>query len=135
MNKILIAALIAFHLNVMAQNNGLVEPDPRLFQVMDREYVLRLQSESPEILTYYNFFLDHSYYIDPLPAGKEPFWETIPFFDPATDNILSLKLKRDRMHRKYYRIGNSDKLLVMYSDQEFMSRLEQHKRNKKTAAE
>jgi len=51
-------------------SDQLYTPDSRLYQCMDKSYVDQLSGEKSEVLLYYNFYLDNSYYIASLKAEK-----------------------------------------------------------------
>lgn len=97
--------------------------DRRLTEVFEKDYIQKLETENPQIVQYYNYFLDNSYYIDPFPLGKDFEYSTVEIGDIRNINPLKLNLKRSKDKRTYYRIGTSDKLLVFYSEDEFAKKL------------
>jgi hypothetical protein len=46
------------------------QPDQRLYQVMDKTYLDQMFIDKPELILYYNYYLDHSFYIARLDNEK-----------------------------------------------------------------
>ena len=91
-----------------------VTADSRLADVFESSYLSNLSDNHPLILQRYNYFLDNAYFIN-VPVIK---------LDANTQfNIIAVmrehKLKTSPDKRLYYRIENSDKVLVFYSTREF----------------
>ena len=101
--------------------------DSRLLDVYSKDYLQQLQTDNPDLLLYLTYFLDNSFYISELPPKKEKFYTTVPGVNPNNFNVLNLKLERDQYKRKYYQLGNSDKLLIFYSNQEFAKKFNEWK--------
>lgn len=45
-------------------------PDSRLYQCMDKAYVNQLSSDKSALILYYNYYLDHSFYVVSLKKEK-----------------------------------------------------------------
>jgi hypothetical protein len=45
-------------------------PDPRLYECMEKSYADQLSSGRPELILYYNYYLDHSYNVVSLKLEK-----------------------------------------------------------------
>ncbi len=116
---------VVFNLN--AQNSfdlQSVKPDSRLVDAFDLSFVNRIQKENPALVLYYNFYLDSAYYISVLPADKNEFLSNLKSIDVDDNietseiNILMYKLDLNFEQRSYYRIGNSDRVMIFYSGKE-----------------
>ncbi|MBP7699319.1 MAG: hypothetical protein KA101_01650 [Saprospiraceae bacterium] len=101
-----------------------VTADSRLADVFESSYLSNLSDNHPLILQRYNYFLDNAYFIDVHPKGKAQLNVPVIKLDANTQfNIIAVmrehKLKTSPDKRLYYRIENSDKVLVFYSTREF----------------
>jgi hypothetical protein len=45
-------------------------PDTRLYECMDKAYVDQLSADRSDLILYYNYYLDHSYYVASIKAEK-----------------------------------------------------------------
>lgn len=128
MQKLIIIFLIASPALLSAQNDT-VSIDERLYNVFEYDFLKRMQEETPAMLEYYNFFLNHAYQIEPLHAGKESNYAEVQIDDLTTINILKVikeqSLHRDYVHQSIYRIKNTDKLLVLISEKELVKKFNQ----------
>lgn len=87
-------------------------PDPRLYQVMEKSYIDQLFIDKPELVLYYNYYLDHCYYVAKLDNEKPVTgidihtvaWNsdlntdkkfTERTFDANTFNVLKYSFSRD----------------------------------------
>lgn len=66
-----ISMLIAGSAAKAQQTTDLYKPDPRLYEVLDKAYVDKLQADRSELVIYYNYYLDNCYYTAPL-NGEKP---------------------------------------------------------------
>lgn len=53
----------------LAQGNYYL-PDARLYESIDRSYIEQISVEKPELIIYYNFYLENSYYVVSLNKDK-----------------------------------------------------------------
>jgi hypothetical protein len=51
-------------------SNNYYSPDARLYECMDKAYLDQLSADQSELILYYNYYLDHSYYVVSLKAEK-----------------------------------------------------------------
>lgn len=110
--------LLAAHM-ALGQSNY----DKRLLEKYPESQILDLQSSNPEIISYWTYFLDHGYVIADIPAGKEnDFTDVIKIRNIDRFNILSLPVGTPGEHPKYYRIQNSQKILVLLSNDDFVKK-------------
>jgi hypothetical protein len=105
--------------------------DHRLLAVYDADHLSTLQAENPFLIQRLNFYLDHAWYISPLPVEKiTPDMPSVKIDDLDNINILVLEkeqhLTRDWEKLMIYRIENSDKALVFLSGKEFTEQLNKH---------
>lgn len=106
--------------------------DKRLVEVYGEEQCLKWRKESPVYLDYQSFELVHGHFIcnlnDLSPSTDVEPLESIdpinfPIDEVAYDNArmfnpFRYNVKRSYLMRKYYRIGNTGKALVMLSGEE-----------------
>lgn len=133
MKKVLFTGLIlTLPLFVLAQYESNMVPtiDERLYEVFEVDFLERLQNKSPSQLQYHNFFLDNIYEIKELAVGKISNCQEIIMADLDDINILllinDLKLKRDYNNPTIYRIANTNKLLVIIPEKEFVKKFNVH---------
>lgn len=50
--------------------NHSYSPDPRLYECMNRNYLQQLSNSKSELILYYNYYLNHSYYVVELKSDK-----------------------------------------------------------------
>lgn len=133
MNNFYLAILftLVFTGSVVAQTKANITPDQRLYECFDAGYIDHIKNNSPQLLQYLNFSLDNSYYLDEVPTEKDLFYENIPAFDVANFNVFKLNLKKQKSLRTYYRIGNTNKLIVFYSEDEFAKKLNEYTKSLK----
>lgn len=114
--------------------------DQRLYDVYETSHIENLKVKNPELLKYYTYFLDNSYYILDLPAGKENAYQSIYNVkaaeikgqpskenfneDPAIVgttkfNPLKYEFIRDKSKRIGYKLGKQNKAVIFYSEDEF----------------
>lgn len=133
MKRVLFIGLIlTLPIFVLAQYESDIAPtiDERLYEVFEVDFLERLQNKSPSQLQYHNFFLDNIYEIKELAAGKISNYQEIIIADLDHINILllinDLQLKRDYNNPTIYRIANSNKLLVIIPEKEFVKKFNEH---------
>lgn len=113
--------------------NGTPSPDFRLIEIYGEEQYKRWEKECPEYLAYQVFEMSKGHFIeniDNLKVEKNIFEKlesldpvNFPvdepeFFDSKRFNPIRYNLHRSYLHRKYYLIGKSNKILVLYSGEE-----------------
>lgn len=107
--------------------------DERLLVKFNEERITQLQKEHPEIINYWTFYLDNSYYIlDGQTSGKTIPTDNLVEIDNLDDfNILELGLAMNRDQSTTYKIAGSSKYLMLLSNREFVNAFNNH--NKETA--
>lgn len=133
MQKLLFIFLMTSPVLLSAQINT-ISIDERLYDVFEEDFLERMQSETPAMLEYYNFFLNHAYEIETLQADKESNYNEVQIDNLTTINILKIikeqSLQRDYSQQSIYKIKNTDKLLVLISEKELVKKFnEKTKRN------
>lgn len=125
---LIIISIFAFSQNY---NN---QPDSRLLSKYSNEYLETLKNNDQQSILYLNYCLDNSYLInDSFDQEKIKHLPVLKKFDKdnkqpsdseiTTDNINNFNLfefyfERDYYKRKLYRIGTSNKVLELYSEEE-----------------
>lgn len=131
--NILMAFGVLLCFNLFAQQKA-VKPDPRLSECFTQEYIQQLKNQ-PKLLAYYNYFLDHSYFIanaDPakpvestdirevltqdngLGNGGKAFDLDAEKINFKTFNPLKYAFVTNSERTVFYRLGNSGKLIGFY---------------------
>lgn len=138
---LLFVGLILFSGRSFCQSETAV--DKRLYDIYETSHIENLKANNPNLLKYYTYFLDNSYYILELSVGKEDAYPTIYNVKAAevkglpspgnfnedlsaigTKNFNPLKYEfiRDKSRRKGYKIGKQNRAIVFYSEDEFAKR-------------
>jgi hypothetical protein len=61
--------IVTFSLtSVFSQN--IFKADPRLYECLDAATIEQAETQQPELIAYYNYYLDHSYYVVSLKSPK-----------------------------------------------------------------
>jgi len=145
---IVAALLLCFSLSSISQNNSnLYRADKRLYQILDKSYIEQLESQQSELIVYYNYYLDHAYYIIDLKQEKPITGENIntikvrPEFSNSTEVIFSEKnfnkdtfnplyydFKEDFNNFKTYIWEEAGIALVFYPTKQFQSSFKEYKK-------
>lgn len=142
MNRIIWLLALTFSLQTIVSatwsqdnnSNPQISPDVRLAEAFGTEFTDRLMHEKPNLVIYYNLFLDSSYYITELPVDKSDFLESIKVLpiDPTTDpkdiNVLKYELKLKFDTEMYFRMSESNKVMVFYSGEELTKKYNDRRR-------
>lgn len=137
MKKLFIVITSLFLMSVSyAQTNSNV-PDQRLIDAYGQETVDFYINNSPNLISYYNFFLNYSYKIVEMPDVKMEEIDKIPvmklkdkFLSEPKDysekgleqlNVLKYDIKIDQVGGAIYRLENTNKLIVFYSGKEIQT--------------
>lgn len=117
--------------------SSIISPDIRLFDCFEKAYIELLKSNNPDLIVYYNFYLDNSYFIAELPAEKSNSAkiEKLKFQDKFKNsktniselNILKYDVKRFYDEYSFYSIGTTNKVVVFYSEKEFMIKYNEYR--------
>ncbi len=68
---IILLLILSFSTSLFSQNTKKIVPDARLYQCFENSYIDDLLVNNPEQIAYYNYYLDHSYYVASLNAPKQ----------------------------------------------------------------
>lgn len=115
--------LIVLALGVQAQSTSNV--DTRLIDALGTETVEYLQKNNPFLIQYQTIQLDHVWEIQTFPEGKLADMPEVNLrkSDLKNPNVLlwikKFNLKRAQDYHTYYRIGRSDQVLVLFSEDHF----------------
>lgn len=122
----------------MAQTSAAdaVVPDSRLSEFFPDKHIQKLLTHQPEIISYWNYFLDNSYVIQSLPNEKANSYrnfadlakinpETNEQFDVSLNeseiNVLLFNLRIQKDKRTTFRLGDTGKTITFYSKDEFLA--------------
>lgn len=104
-----------------------LEPDQRLYEAYDAEYIDRLVTENPFLIKRWNFYLDNAFYIMDAIPGKTETHPEIIISDIDNLNILLLEkelgLTHDFQRSTIYNIKDSNKCLVYWPGKKFVKKL------------
>ena len=114
-------------LTVSAQSPIPTQPDERLYEVFEADYLQRIADNFPQQIQRMNYYLDHAWYISDFVEGKHRLDGEIDVEDVSNINIYELEkttssLKRSVERRMIYRIKGTNKLLIYYHTGEFLRR-------------
>ena len=126
---------------ISAQTNS-SSPDQRIIDVYGTTYTNKLVAQNPDRIAYLNYFLDHSYEIVERASfvgekmakvstvdlnNKHTALTSRPNFDVNSFNVLQYNFKRNRKIKTQYRIDNTNKVIVFYSEEEITNAFNQSK--------
>ena len=123
---------ISFYSFLTAQSAAsTVKYDERLLELYDQSYLENLTEKQPFIIQRWNFMLDNSYEIVDFPTEKmSDDYRVIHINDLENLNILKLiqdlNLTKDQKKNTFYRIGDSNKHLLLFPREKMAKRLNQH---------
>ncbi|MBK6619871.1 MAG: hypothetical protein IPG32_02960 [Saprospirales bacterium] len=105
--------------------------DPRLSAALDQEYLERLQTENPFLLSRLHFYLDNAWYLSDYPEDKGAMdFPVVRIDNPESINILLLEkeqgLQKDFQTQTVYSINGTRKVLIRRSGMEFNRMLNEH---------
>lgn len=96
--------------------------DTRLEAIFTESQINNWQEKQPQILSYWEFYLDNSYVIiDQLEGKLNPAWPQIELALDTELNILAFPHVLNAEKRQYYTITNSKKILLIHSQAEILS--------------
>lgn len=114
-----------------------VVADPRVIEVFGQETVNFYLENKPNVILYYNFFLENAYSIQEIPQEKIGDLPSIPelklkeqfqadfvdYSDKGIENlnIMKYELKIDPNVGPIYRLGNTNKLIIFLSGKEIQN--------------
>jgi hypothetical protein len=110
------------------------EINSKLYYKFDAEHLNRLQENDPQSIAYLNFSAEYSYkIIETFPSEKINYLPILFKLDKSKKtadsstnfivdknnfNLFEYYFERDQNKRKYFRIGNSDLVLELFSEKE-----------------
>ena len=135
MKQFLVSICLLISVSSMAQESSNI--DSRLLLRFDAQYLEQIAEQQSQIIDQLNFYLDHAYFVKSdvvFPQEKLQYFPDI--FDyvieglseevledqlsEETFNVFCFDAPRAEKMNKAYRLGNTDKLIVLYSTQEFI---------------
>lgn len=137
MKKWLIVIFSMFLMGVISAQSKSNVPDPKLVDAWGQETVDYYMNNAPDLISYYNFFLNYSYRIIELPDEKMSEMDKITefklkdkFIHEPVDysenglqnlNIMKYDFQIDQLGGAIFRLGNTKKLIVFYSGKEIQT--------------
>jgi len=116
--------------------NNPITPDSRVIDYLGNEKVNIIQKNNPDLIRYYNFFLDNAYTISTVPQEKLddnnlPIL-TLPIKNGKVDisklNILKLEIQRKFDNAVYYKVKNTKELIIFLSEKDFMVKYNKYRK-------
>lgn len=118
--------------------------DPRLQEKYSESEIVSISNNYPNELKYLNWYLDNSFVIIDLSAEKCEYLPYLKHFDPLTktvgENVSDIAIGNFNVllfsyERKYdkpttYRIGDSGKAIVFFSEKDLVSNFNKHQYGK-----
>lgn len=137
MKKWLIVIFSMFLMGVISAQSKSNVPDPKLVDAWGQETVDYYMNNAPDLISYYNFFLNYSYKIIEMPDEKMSEMDKITefklkdkFIHEPVDysenglqnlNIMKYDFQIDQLGGGIFRLGNTKKLIVFYSGKEIQT--------------
>lgn len=113
-----------------SQSETKPEIDERLYAVFEADFLEKMQNEKPYFIKYQNFYLDNSYEIIDFPKGKTSEYPIIEIDDLEKINIIKLQNEglfgTSQDYANFYIIKDSNKILMILSNKDFVKKLNQH---------
>jgi hypothetical protein len=136
MKKLLILLFISLWMTGLpvAQQNLPIEPDQRLYDVFEEEYIEQTLKNNANLLLYYNFFLTDSWFLMEIPDEKPEVLEEMDRLDITEDpgaanfNPLKYDIKHDFKNRTVLRWGRTCTAIVFYSGEEFTKKYNEERK-------
>jgi hypothetical protein len=117
----------------VTNTNIVIAPDARLFEAFDSSYLQSILQSNPTLIRRWNFYLDNAFIITDFPAKKGNIGDlkTVQIPNISNFNIFTIektqKLGRDWNKPVFYRINQTDKVLMYFSGKDFMKKFNQSK--------
>jgi len=113
-----------------------IQPDQRIIDYLGQEKVDIIVKNNPDLIRYYNYFLENSYMVSEVPQEKliDNNFAVIdlPLTNGKVDtkalNVLKLEIQRKYDERSYFKVKNSNEIFVMLSEKEFMEKYNNYRR-------
>lgn len=128
MTRLLLPLLLTAALRLSAQMPAPPHPavpDARLYVVFDSTYLENISRDNPTLLLRWNFYLDNAFIVSDFPSQKGNIaqYPAVRIPDLTSLNILALEkaqpLTRDWQKPVFYRIEDTDKVLMYFSGKDF----------------
>lgn len=104
--------------------------DKRLLARFSEAQLNDMAQNHPAVLDYWTFYLDHSYEVVDIEPGKSmDEYPEIKFKSPEKFNILDLDVSMLKKGKTHFRIKNSNKLLILDSNEGFVEKYNAYRAN------
>lgn len=129
--------IIASILTILFSSFIGIDPDSRIVDYLGQEKVNIIIKNNPDLIRYYNFFLENSYMVSEVPQDKldeNSFPEIeLPLKNGKVDkkklNVLQLEIQRKYNERIYYKVKNSSEIFIMLSEKEFIEKYNEYRKS------
>jgi hypothetical protein len=115
----------------VTNNSIVIAPDARLFEAFDSSYLLTILQSNPTLIRRWNFYLDNAFIITDFPTKKGNIndLKTVKIPNISNFNIFTIEktqnLGRDWDKPVFYRINQTDKVLMYFAGKDFMKKFNQ----------
>lgn len=113
-----------------------IQPDQRVIDYLGNEKIEIIKKNNPDLIHYYNFFLDNSYTVSEVPADKLegnnfPTLK-LPLKNGEVDtkklNVLKLEIQRSYEESKYFKVEGSNQIFIMLSEKQFIEKFNEYRK-------
>jgi hypothetical protein len=117
--------------NVSNTHTSTTIPDARLYAAFDSSYLQTILQANPTLIRRWNFYLDNAFIITDFPSKKGNIndLKIVQIPNVSNFNIFVIektqKLGRDWEKPVFYRINQTDKVLMYFSGKDFMKKFNQ----------
>ena len=135
MKQFLLSICLLIGVRSIAQESSNI--DERLLARYDVQYLEHIAAQQSQLINQLSFYLDHAYFVQSdVVVPQEKLQDFSDIFDYVIDglpedvlkaqlevetfNVCCFDAPRAEKMNKAYRLGDTDKLIVFYSTQEFM---------------
>ncbi|MCK5846560.1 MAG: hypothetical protein KAG84_03915 [Bacteroidales bacterium] len=113
-----------------------IQPDSRVVDYLGAEKIAIIQKNNPNLIHYYNFFLDNSYTISTVPAdkfeGNNLTEIVLPLIGDKVDtkklNVLKLNIQRKYEEDIYFKVKDQNKVFIMLSEKKFVEKYNKYRK-------
>jgi len=126
MKSILILLFFGVSLSTFSQGDF----DKRLLAKFSEEQILKMEADHQNSLEYWEYYLDNSYIVVDVPAGKSADeFPALKYKSAEKFNILEEDITMDSVAKKHYQISGTNKMLVLLSSKEFTEKFNEYRAN------
>ncbi len=129
--------LILFIGLIFFSSSSPIKPDKRVIDYLGNEKIDIIKKNNPDLIHYYNFFLDNSYILSTVPTDKleDNNFQTLklPLKNGKVDtkklNVLKLNIKRSYEESIYFKVEGSQQVFIMLSEKKFVEKFNEYRKS------